>query len=199
MTAGRNIISLTKDWCTPEKYVDAITAFFGGRIDLDPCSNQHSIVHANVEYKLPDKDGLAESWDYPTIYVNPPYGIDKERGTAIRDWLRRCAQANQRFGSEVIALIPVAPNTRHWKENIFGKSNSICFLADTRLKFIMNGGHSSKGAPMACAIVYWGNDGNRFYDIFSKFGAVVNVTNLIERKWKTPEAKRSYQEMLATF
>jgi hypothetical protein len=28
-------------------------------------------------------DGLLEEWDYPTVYVNPPYGNDKERETTI--------------------------------------------------------------------------------------------------------------------
>lgn len=183
MTAGRKINGVNKDWCTPKKYVEAVKKFFGGYIDLDPCSSQFSIVNAKTEYLLPQKDGLKESWNYPTIYVNPPYGIDKEKKTSIKDWLKKCDIAHQKYNSEVLALIPVATNTSHWKIHVFGKANSICFLADTRLKFIMNGSDSNKGAPMACAIGYWGKDSNKFYDVFSKFGAVVNITNLIEKKW----------------
>ena len=47
---------------------------------LDPCSNRHSTVRATVEYSLPEIDGLSASWNYPTIFVNPPYGRDRERG-----------------------------------------------------------------------------------------------------------------------
>jgi hypothetical protein len=187
MTAGRNVITLNKDWCTPRKYVDAIRDFFGGEISLDPCSSKFSIVSANAEYRLPDKDGLKESWDHPTIYVNPPYGMDRERRTTIRAWLKRCADANHQYQSEVLALVPVAVNTRHWKEYVFGRANSICFLADTRLKFIINGDDLNKGAPMACAMVYWGTDGERFYDVFSRFGAVVSITNLSEKRWSSPD------------
>ena len=190
MTAGRKAITLVKDWCTPKKYVDVIKEFFGKQIKLDPCSSKYSIVDAKIEYRLPEKDGLKETWDYSTIYVNPPYGIDKERGTSIRDWLKMCAEAHQKYGSEILALIPVATNTGHWKEYIFGKANSVCFLGDTRLKFIINGDNSNKGAPMACAMVYWGTNSNRFYDIFSRFGAVAHITNLIEKGWKSDDTNR---------
>jgi hypothetical protein len=178
MTAGRKVITDNKDWCTPPKYVEAIREFFGGTIHLDPCSNRYSIVNAKVEYTLPKHDGLRESWDYPTIYVNPPYGIDHKHGTAIRDWLRRCEEANRLHGSEVIALVPVATNTGHWKKYVYGKATAICFLYDTRLRFLVNGKHGGKGAPMSCALIYWGNNYQRFFDCFLKFGAVVNIENL---------------------
>src|ERR1700682_213237 len=115
MTAGRTVSSDNKDWCTPPNYVEAVREFFGSEICLDPCSNQHSIVRAQVEYLRPKHDGLCESWDFPTIYVNPPYGADREAGTTIKHWLQRCAEAFAEHGSEVLALVPVATNTAHWK------------------------------------------------------------------------------------
>ena len=131
MTAGRKINTVSQEWGTPEKYVSAVREFFGGHINLDPCSNEYSIVHAKVEYRLPIHDGLRESWDSPTIYVNPPYGIDKERGTSIKDWLWKCATAHREFHSEVLALVPVATNTGHWKKFVFGKAAGVCFLSRT--------------------------------------------------------------------
>jgi len=195
MTAGRNVITINKDWCTPRKYVDAIKEFFGKQIDLDPCSSKYSIVKARIEYQLPQTDGLTASWNYRTIYVNPPYGADKERGTTIKDWLKLCAYAHEKYRSEVLALVPVATNTSHWKEYVFGKANSICFLADTRLRFIINGNDLNKGAPMACAMIYWGRNGGRFYDVFSRFGAVVSIRRLTKKKWKSPDAKNSDSEL----
>jgi hypothetical protein len=179
MTAGRNnATSLSQHWCTPPKYVRAIREFFSGRIELDPCSNKHSIVKAQVEYCLPDTDGLRESWDYCTIFVNPPYGADRKRGTTIRDWLRRCAEANAKHGSEVLALVPVAVNTRHWKLYVWGAATAIAFLYDTRLRFLVNGRDGGKGAPMACAMLYWGTQYERFESVFLRFGAVVDVQHL---------------------
>ena len=175
MTAGRKIITLSQSWGTPPKYVKAVKDFFGGYISLDPCSNDHSIVNAEKEYRLPENDGLKESWNYPKIYVNPPYGKDRERGTGIKNWLEKCSSANSQFNSEVLALIPVATNTSHWKEFIFPKATSVCFLSDTRLKFLENGKDKVKGAPMACCMVYWGNDSEKFFEVFSEYGAVVRI------------------------
>ncbi|MCK4342379.1 MAG: N-6 DNA methylase [Phycisphaerae bacterium] len=178
MTAGRNINSLSQTWCTPPKYVSAVRKVFEGTIALDPCSNAQSVVGAEVEYQLPDHDGIRDSWDYPTIYVNPPYGADRQRGTTIKDWLRRCARAREEYGSEVLALVPVATNTRHWKDYVFGVADAIAFLYDTRLKFLVNGEGGGKGAPMSCAMIYWGAHIERFEGVFLPFGAVVDLSRL---------------------
>lgn len=186
MTAGRSINTNTQDWGTPKKYVEAVRKFFNGRIDLDPCSNQYSIVQANTEYCLPTNDGLKESWNFPNIYVNPPYGKDKERGTRIADWLEQCVKANLFYGSEVLALVPVATNTNHWKKYVFGQATAICFLYDTRLRFLVEGKDEGKGAPMSCAMVYWGNKYEKFFDIFIQFGAVVDLRPLIDQPIGNP-------------
>lgn len=182
MTAGRNNAgSLSQNWCTPPKYVDAIRRFFGGSIALDPCSNRHSIVKARVEYCLPKTNGLVASWNYPTIYVNPPYGSDRERGTTIRDWLCKCDEAHAKHGAEVLALVPVATNTRHWKQYVFGAATAVAFLYDTRLRFLVEGKDGGKGAPMSCAMIYWGPQYERFEKTFIRFGAVVDVRHLHDK------------------
>ena len=179
MTAGRTVNSQSVNWCTPPKYVDAVKQVFGGSVDLDPCSNKWSIVEAKYAFALPNKDGLAEDWNYKTIYVNPPYGADRERKTTIKHWLYKCALAHKQYDSEVLALVPVAANTSHWKEYVWGRATTVCFLYDTRLKFLENGNGEGKGAPMACAMIYWGNNCDKFFDVFSEFGAVVDLRNLL--------------------
>lgn len=147
MSAGRTVNSKSLTWGTPKKYVRAVKEVFGGTIELDPCSNEFSIVNAKTEYSLPKKDGLKEDWKYETIYVNPPYGSDRERGTTIKNWLAKCALTRNKYNSEILALVPVATNTGHWKQSVFGQANAICFLYDTRLKFLENGKDVGKGAP----------------------------------------------------
>ena len=175
MTAGRKANTDNKNWCTPHKYVDAVKQVFGGKIDLDPCSNEHSIVGATISYCLPSQDGLLDSWDYRHIFVNPPYGSDKDRGTRISDWLKRCSLAHYLNVSEVLALVPVANNTVHWKQYVWGQAKAVAFLYDTRLRFLVNGKDGGKGAPMACAMVYWGTNFGSFANVFSQFGAVVDL------------------------
>ena len=173
--AGRQAVSLAKDWGTPPKYVEAVKAALGGSIGLDPCSNPWSVVRAERSYSLPEQDGLLLPWDSPTIYVNPPYGVDKARGTSIRHWLARCAEAAAVRGCEVVALVPVAPNTRHWKESVFPYARSICFLGDTRLRFLERGQDVGAGAPMACAMVHWGENARRFAWALEPHGAVLDA------------------------
>ncbi len=178
MTAGRTVNSQSVNWCTPPKYVDAVRKVFGGTISLDPCSNEWSIVRAETEYHLSKQDGLRESWDYPTIYVNPPYGSDKERRTTIKHWLYKCAHAHKHYAAQVLALVPVATNTSHWKEYVWGRATAICFLYDTRLRFLVEGKDEGKGAPMSCATIYWNKNIEVFLDVFNEFGAIVDLRPL---------------------
>ena len=62
---------------------------------------------------------------------------------------------------------------------MFTKAKTICFLYDTRLKFLENGQDTGKGAPMACAMVYWGANTNSFFESFIHHGAVVDISPLI--------------------
>lgn len=173
MTAGRTVHSGAHHWGTPEWFVDAVrSALEVDQIALDPCGGPESVVGALVAYK-PPQNGLVESWDYPTIYVNPPYGRDYIRGTTIKDWLQRCASAHVAYRSEIIALIPVAPNTRHWKDYIFNKAAVICFLGATRFRFRIDGNEVNKGCPMAVSAVYWGYNAARFTSVFMSYGALV--------------------------
>ena len=182
MSAGRTVNSQSQRWGTPFKYVQAIKRFFGGSISLDPCSNEYSIVGAETEFMLPKNDGLKEEWNYPTIYMNPPYGADRETGTTIKNWLVKCTTTHKKYSTEILALVPVATNTGHWKKCVFGEARAICFLYDTRLKFLENGQDIGKGAPMACAMIYWGHDYDKFYDIFIEYGAVIDISNLIGKE-----------------
>lgn len=170
MNAGRNVKSGSRDWNTPQKYVSAVTVALGGTIGLDPCSNDTSIVASTRSYSLSlGTDGLVLPWDASTIFVNPPYGKDPVENATLG---RLCAKAGS-SNSEVIALVPVATNTRHWKESVWPCASAIAFLYDTRLKFLVNGTTDNKGAPMACAAIYWGNNLDRFATTFSKHGAVI--------------------------
>jgi len=178
MSAGRTVNAENKDWGTPPIYIDAVRKCFDGDVFLDPCSNEWSVVNALIEYRRPQCDGLKDSWNYPTIFVNPPYGADREAGTTIRDWLRRCARAHLDHGSEVLALVPVATNTKHWKEYVWPAATGVAFLYDTRLKFLENGQCGGKGAPMSCAMIYWGDNYRRFFDVFTSFGAVLPLNSL---------------------
>ena len=156
-------------WNTPRKYVFLIYDFFD-EVELDPCSNEYSILNAKTKIKLP-QDGLMEEWSHRTIFVNPPYGRDAQRKTSIKDWIQKAYESYSKYSNEILMLIPVSTNTTHWKNFIFGKA-SICFLYDSRLKFSLNGDEDNKGAPMACCFVYYGKREKQFHKLFSHYGFV---------------------------
>ena len=115
------------------------------------------------------------------------YGADRTRGTTIKDWLSKCAYSHKMYGAQVIALIPVATNTTHWKEFVFGEADALCFLYDTRLRFLVNGSTENKDAPMACAMIYWGENFVTFEKVFREFGAVLDMCRLKDVASKTQE------------
>jgi hypothetical protein len=46
------------------------------------------------------------------------------------------------------------------------------------LRFLVDGKDEGKGAPMACAMVYWGKKPSEFFNIFIEHGAVVPIDQL---------------------
>ena len=124
--AGAIIDSTSVHWNTPKWLVDLVSEALGG-IDLDPCSNDHSIVPAGRKVQLPE-DGLAVDWtEYSRVYVNPPYG----RG--ISKWIENAWLASTK-GSHVIMVIPAAVDTKHWHRYVWRYAAAICFLKG-RVKF----------------------------------------------------------------
>jgi hypothetical protein len=175
LSAGRKNSDNKKDWNTPPKYIIPIKELLG-EIELDPCSNEYSIVNPKTEFSLPT-DGLKQNWgDYKTIFVNPPYGRDLLKKTTIKDWLEKINKTHKKYNNEILTLIPVATNTSHFKEIIFKEAKGICFLSDTRLKFFYKGKQSPKGAPMSCCMVYWGENYSKFENIFKEFGKCFKIT-----------------------
>ena len=61
---------------------------------------------------------------------------------------------------------------------VWGAAKGVAFLYDTRLKFLVDGRGGGKGAPMSCAMVYWGQAYETFFDVFIGHGAVVNLDHL---------------------
>ena len=61
---------------------------------------------------------------------------------------------------------------------VLGRATAICLLRDTRFKFLVNGRQGGNGAPMACAMLYYGGRYARFLKVFGEHGAVVNIAHM---------------------
>jgi hypothetical protein len=188
---------------TPPELIKLIKEFWGGKIDLDPCSNKNSLVKAEKEIILP-QDGLKEKWFYTpgkrtSVFINPPYapyyisesGIvltPKEYNDIVGDragW-KRCtiktwlSKGEEKWnGCDCIYLIPArGSGSLVWQNIVYPCSDAICYLKK-RIPFWENGspckGPDGKisGGTFDCALVYFGIEEKRFKQHFSKLGYVV--------------------------
>lgn len=158
---NKSLLSSKRDsWNTPKEVLDRVREL--GEIDLDPCSNEDSIVGATAQYV--GSGGLDIDWTDDMgdglAYVNPPYGRE------IGRWVQRCALFGTTYAREVVALLPARPDTK-WFTDAW-TANALCFWRG-RLRFL--GAPSS--APFPSVVAYWGRHKYRFADIFDEVGHVV--------------------------
>jgi hypothetical protein len=73
-----------------------------------------------------------------------------------------------------------------------------CFLYDTRLHFLVDGQDGGKGAPMSCALIYWGKHYGSFFEVFIRFGAVVNIENLQKMVIGSEDKRQLEFELMGT-
>lgn len=159
-------------WNTPKKIINCVVDVLGG-IDLDPCSNEFSIVPAT--HKLGKaENGLAARWhlygrnagaDKARVYCNPPY--DQKTLEATTDQI--VAQFNQ-FLVHTISLVP-SKTDQAWFHKSTREASAMCFLKG-RVPF-GKGGVFKGGGQFACTAFYFGQQEARFKEVFAQLGACV--------------------------
>ena len=156
--------SETPEHYTPDVILAAVVACMGG-IDLDPCSNSHETpnVPAAEHYTRAD-DGLAQTWR-GGVFMNPPYGRE------IDPWIAKLVSEYEDGAvTEAIALVPARTDTQWWQRL---RDYHICFVTG-RLAF--KGAGNNESAPFPSAVVYLGNDTDRFVNTFEGIGDVWHRT-----------------------
>ena len=114
---------------TPPEVLDVIRWYHGRQIDLDPCSNDGSIVNAIVNIKPPE-DGLMEAWEMITdpgglIYVNPPF-------REVPKWLAKGRGVDR----QIIYLVPASVESNWFHDAL---DTHMAWLPRGRVKFWING------------------------------------------------------------
>ncbi len=148
-------------WNTPIQFVGDVFKFFDGPVDLDPCSNSQLIGEQNVPAKKVhtiESNGLSEDWVADSVFMNHPYSNSKE-------WIPYAvSQYELGNAKEMVLLIKLDVSTK-WFQSI-SKYNWIA--VNRRLRF----GDANNAAPFQSAIVYLGNNIERFKNIFGHYGPV---------------------------
>jgi phage N-6-adenine-methyltransferase len=160
MTHSLSVLTSSKTdcWNTPPDVVAEVFKFFDGVVHLDPCSNSHT--HPNIPALTvftEEDDGLAQQWDYPTVFMNHPYSDSKR-------WIPYAVSQHKLYDNEMLLLIKMDVSTKWWSSLI-----QYPFLAyNRRLKF----GDGKGAAPFQSAMFYLGKQLDRFVHVFGHNGTI---------------------------
>ena len=147
----------TDCWNTPTEIVDKVVKFFGGPVELDPCSNDRDNPNIPcIRCFTEEDDGLAHQWNANSVFVNHPYSDSKH-------WIpyaRR--QFDEGNAEEMILLIKLDISTK-WFRSI---ADLPWIAISKRLRF----GDSKSAAPFQSALIYLGKNPGRFHAVFGDLG-----------------------------
>lgn len=185
--AGHIASAGKSDWRTPERILEPVRSLFKYGIHLDPCASSLKGIGAEVDYMLP-ANGLEKPWD-GTVFVNPPFGTTWVKGSEcltpkevkariaagkheptwreqkLSQWVEKAWGHYLDGDAETVLLLPAAVDTKWWQNLILPCAAGICFI-EGRVRFE----GAAQGAPMACALVYFGDLGPRFKRVFATLG-----------------------------
>jgi hypothetical protein len=132
---------------TPPYVLEPVRKLLGG-IALDPCTEPDNPTRAAHFYALPT-DGCRETWDFPTVFCNPPYGEARSR------WVDRCIAEGWR--RKVVLLIPAHTETRTFQEAL-AHCTSVLFVR-ARLRFgVLRENRRQEAASHGSALFGFGVD-----------------------------------------
>lgn len=157
------------EWYTPSEIIEAARAVMGN-IDLDPASNDlaNDTVRA-LHYYTQETNGLDKDWQ-SNVWMNPPYA-----GDLIGKF---CEKLHKEYmaGNVTTAVVLVNNATETaWFRLLVSIANSICFPS-SRVKFWKPDGDT--GQPLqGQAILYIGDDVDKFAKSFSPIGFIVEVVS----------------------
>lgn len=181
--------AVSEDWYTPARYVDAARAVFGGTIDLDPmsCVEANRTVDADRIYTA-EVDGLKFAW-HGNVFLNPPWGNgpNNAKVRAVRKALTEHQQGNTK---STILVLNANAITAGWFAPLLEACDAIA-IPNHRVAHYGPGGKG--GAPNSGTVfVYLGHDPERFAEVFSAFGTVLETmssggTELLDPNWNPDE------------
>ncbi|HEY9709852.1 MAG TPA: DNA N-6-adenine-methyltransferase [Oculatellaceae cyanobacterium] len=135
-------------------------------LDLDPCSNSHSEpnVRAKKHFTIED-DGLAQEW-LGSVFMNPPF-------SDIKRWVPHLiSEYSSGRVTEAIALTKADTRT-NWYKKLREACQAICFVEGYH-KY----GKAQTSATFGTLLTYFGNNPERFCEVFEPFGICKNLSSL---------------------
>lgn len=147
-------------WYTPAHIVEKVVQVLL-EIDLDPCADDGKHIPAQLHYTAPD-DGLSREW-HGRVFINPPYSCPGK-------WMKKLqAEVDSGRVSSALALVPAATDT-NWLSPVL-KTQPVCFWKG-RIKFLDTNYQPKLSARQSHVLVYWGENWQKFREVFSEYGVV---------------------------
>lgn len=146
-------MSESNEWATPQDFFDKLNKEFN--FTLDPCSTKEN-AKCSKFYTIKE-NGLKQSWEGETVFVNPPYG------RKIKDWVKKSYEESLKEDTIVVMLIPSRTDTLYWHEWIFPYASEILFVKG-RLKF----GDGKGSAPFPSAVIVFGTEKKHEYKVIER-------------------------------
>ena len=174
------------EWYTPSSLLDTTRRVLG-TIELDPasCSLANQTVQATRYYDQ-QVNGLRQAWIAETVWLHPPYCKSGNRSNQ-EVWTRKLLDEYQAGNvKQALLLVNAATETR-WFHQLY--AFPICFLKG-RIHFTNPTGITT-GPTVGSAIVYLGDQVERFINVFGPLGVVVHSVSAAQRDvelWKEMEA-----------
>lgn len=148
---------------TPDVIIEGVQTFYGGVIDLDPCSNSLEAPNVPALFHYDEAlNGLALPWA-GKVFVNPPYGRE------LSLWIQKAiAEYEANRAREILILIPSRTDTQWFKSlNPYSR-----LYVEGRLWFKSESGDIQSAAPFPSAIFYMGERVKDFKELWGDLGRV---------------------------
>lgn len=159
-----NSYSGDNEWYTPAKYIEMAREVMGS-IDVDPASNATAqrTINAGVHYTA-ETNGLDKDWN-GTVWMNPPYSNPE-----IQNFVDKII-AEHKAGrcTEAVVLTNNSGDTG-WHHALQDACSAMCIVKG-RIRF-ESPTRASNSPAMGQAFFYFGDDRQRFKDVFSEIGKV---------------------------
>lgn len=155
-------------WCTPPEIADPVEEFFDGPVDVDPCSNDRSVIRAVLALR---SGGLLLPWRLPgsdakgTVYENDPYSM---AGIWTDKMLHELAWGRV---TEIIRLSMMATSSMWWQRMCLMPARRPRILGLRRIAFLDPFAETAGQKRQVCrfepALTYIGPRVKRFDKVFA--------------------------------
>jgi hypothetical protein len=158
------------EWYTPREYIEAACSVMGG-IDCDPASSQtaNRTVGATMFYTA-EQDGLVQTWG-KRVWLNPPYAQP-----LVADFTRTLLVKIASGEVEQACVLVNNATETAWFQAMLRGTTAVCFPCG-RIRFLDLSGQPANAPLQGQAILYFGNRGADFRQVFGVFGCVVVPEN----------------------